>query len=181
MRSFDVSKMPDWPLPTILVVEDQEDTREFYKMCLSLEGFAVRCAVDGVDGIAQVRVHRPQVVVLDFTLPRLNGAEVLRKIRRDPGINHTPVVLVSGRLQEFLAEVNELTVHAALEKPCGVKELVGAIRSALTTQAVAPGPEAICAKRPGASRRSAKAACEPRRCCGRRDGLKVTATSKSYR
>jgi len=96
MRSFDVSKMPDWPLPTILVVEDQEDTREFYKMCLSLEGFAVRCAVDGVDGIAQVRAHRPQVVVLDFTLPRLNGAEVLRKIRRDPGINHTPVVLVSA-------------------------------------------------------------------------------------
>lgn len=158
MKSFVPSEMPEWPLRTILVVEDQEDIREFYMTCLSLEGFAVRCAVDGADGIAQVRAHRPQLVVLDFSLPRLSGAEVLREIRRDPEINHTPVVLVSGQIQAFLAEVDELTFHTALEKPCGVKELVGAIRSAL------------CTKRPGAVRQAAKAACEPRRCCGGRGG-----------
>jgi len=170
MKSFVLSKKPERPLRTILVVEDQEDTREFYRTCLSLEGFAVRCAVDGADGIAQMRAYRPQLVVLDFTLPRLSGAEVLREIRRDPEINHTPVVLVSGQIQAFLAEVNELTFHTALEKPCEVKELVGAIRSALTTEAVAYGPEAICTKHPGGIRRAAKAACEPRRCCGGRGG-----------
>jgi DNA-binding response OmpR family regulator len=170
MKSFVVSKVPEWSLHTILVVEDQEDTREFYMTCLSLEGFAVRCAVDGADGIAQVRAYRPQLVVLDFTLPRLSGAEVLREIRRDPEINHTPVVLVSGQIQAFLAEVNELTFHTALEKPCEVNELVEAIRCALTTEAVGYGPEAICTKRPDAIRRAAKAACMPRRCFGGRAG-----------
>jgi len=44
----------------------------------------------------------------------MSGAEVLREIRRDPEISHTPVVLVSGQIQAFLAEVNELTFHSAL-------------------------------------------------------------------
>src|SRR6266481_5617981 len=80
---------------------------------------------------------------------RMSGAEVLREIRRDPEISHTPVVLVSGQIQAFLAEVNELTFHSALAKPCEVKQLVGAVRSALSTEAVASGLEAICTKRPG--------------------------------
>ena len=119
------------PLRTILVVEDHEDTRQLYMTCLSLEGFAVRCAVDGADGIAQVRAHRPELVVLDFAMPRLSGAEVLRQIRRDRTINHTPVVLVSAQIQSFLAEVKELTFHRALEKPCELEDLVRAVRSGL--------------------------------------------------
>jgi CheY-like chemotaxis protein len=119
------------PLRTILVVEDHEDTRQLYMTCLSLEGFAVRCAVDGADGIAQVRAHRPELVVLDFAMPRLSGAEVLRQIRRDRTIHHTPVVLVSAQIQSFLAEVKELTFHRALEKPCELEDLVRAVRSGL--------------------------------------------------
>jgi DNA-binding response OmpR family regulator len=116
----------------VLVVEDHDDTRELYMTCLSLEGFEVRGAVDGADGIAQVRAHRPDLVLLDFALPRMNGAEVLREIRRDPDLSGTAVVLVSAQMRLCLAEVEGLLFHAALEKPCELDEVLGAVRSAIS-------------------------------------------------
>ena len=59
--------------PCVLVVEDHEDTRELYMTCLSLEGFEVRGAADGAEGLAEFRKHRPDLVLLDFALPRMNG------------------------------------------------------------------------------------------------------------
>ena len=100
--------------PSVLVVEDHEDTRELYMTCLSLEGFEVRGAADGAEGLAQVRKHRPDLVLLDFALPRMNGAEVLREIRGDPELSRTPVVLVSAQMRLCLAEVKGLAFQAAL-------------------------------------------------------------------
>ena len=117
--------------PSVLVVEDHEDTRELYMTCLSLEGFDVRGAADGAEGLAQVRKHRPDLVLLDFALPRMNGAEVLREIRGDPELSRTPVVLVSAQMRLFLVEVEGLAFQAALEKPCDLDEVLGAVRSAI--------------------------------------------------
>ena len=103
---------------TILIVEDHEDTRELYACCLSLEGFAVRSASDGVEGIADLRAQRPHLVVLDFALPRLSGAGVLRQMRMDSDLDLTPVILVSAQMQEFI-------------KPCELSDLVRAVHTAL--------------------------------------------------
>ncbi len=116
---------------TILIVEDHEDTRELYACCLSLEGFAVRFASDGVDGIADLRAQRPHLVVLDFALPRLSGAGVLRQMRMDSDLKLTPVILVSAQMQEFIAAVHGLPFDAALEKPCELSDLVRAVHAAL--------------------------------------------------
>ena len=117
--------------PSVLIVEDHEDTRELYMTCLSLEGFEVRGAADGAEGLAQVRKHRPDLVLLDFALPRMTGAEVLREIRGDPELSGTPVVLVSAQMRLCLAEATGLTFQAALEKPCDLDEVLGAVRSAI--------------------------------------------------
>ena len=103
---------------TILIVEDHDDTRELYVCCLSLEGFAVRSASDGVEGIADLRAQRPHLVVLDFALPRLSGAGVLRQMRMDSDLKLTPVILVSAQMQEFI-------------KPCELSDLVRAVHTAL--------------------------------------------------
>ena len=103
---------------TILIVEDHEDTRELYACCLSLEGFGVRSASGGVEGIADLRAQRPQLVVLDFALPRLSGAGVLRQMCMDSDLELTPVILVSAQMQEFT-------------KPCELSDLVRAVHTAL--------------------------------------------------
>jgi len=61
----------------------------------------------------------------------MNGAEVLREIRGDPELSRTPVVLVSAQMRLCLAEVEGLTFQAALEKPCDLEEVLGAVRSAI--------------------------------------------------
>src|SRR5258708_10767771 len=84
----------------ILIVEDDEDTRELYACCLSLEGFAGQSASDGVEGMARLRAAHPNLVLLDFALPRLTGAGVLRRLRIHPALQLTPLILVSARTQE---------------------------------------------------------------------------------
>ena len=115
----------------ILIVEDHEDIRELYVYCLSLEGFAVRSASDGVEGIADLRARRPDLVVLDFGLPRLSGAGVLREMRMDSDLKLTPVILVSAQMPEFIAAVDGLAFDAALEKPCELSDLVRVVHAAL--------------------------------------------------
>jgi DNA-binding response OmpR family regulator len=116
---------------TILIIEDHQDTRELYACCLSLEGFAVRSASDGVEGIASVRGQRPHLVILDFSMPRMNGACVLRQMRMDSEIKLTPVVLVSAQMREFITAVHGLGFAAALQKPCELSELVRVVHAAL--------------------------------------------------
>jgi len=119
--------------PSVLVVEDHEDTRELYMTCLSLEGFDVP---GGGRPTAPRALRRSADIGPTWScsisrLPRMNGAEVLRKIRGDPELSRTPVVLVSAQMRLCLAEVEGLTFQAALEKPCDLDEVMGAVRSAI--------------------------------------------------
>jgi two-component system response regulator len=122
----------------ILIVEDDEDTRELYACCLSLEGFAVQSASDGVEGMARLRAERPNLLVLDFALPRLSGAGVLRQLRMDSELELTPVILVSAQIQEFLAAVDGLPFDAALEKPCELADLVRVVHAAMPADPATP-------------------------------------------
>lgn len=122
--------------PRILIVEDHEDTRELYAWSLSLEGFAVRSVPDGIEGMAEMRARPPHLVILDFSLPRLSGAGVLRQMRADCDLALTPVVLVSAQISDFLVAVRGLGFEAALEKPCELSELVKVVHTALRARAV---------------------------------------------
>ena len=115
----------------ILVVEDHDDTRELYLTCLSMEGFEVVGAADGVEGIAKAREHKPRLVLLDFALPRMTGGEVLREMRSDPQLRNTPVVLISAQMRQCLANVEGLDYQAALEKPCDLQDVVRAVNEAI--------------------------------------------------
>jgi two-component system response regulator len=79
----------------------------------------------------RLRAERPNLLVLDFALPRLSGAGVLRQLRLDSELELTPVVLVSAQIQEFLAAVDGLPFDAALEKPCELADLVRVVHEAL--------------------------------------------------
>jgi two-component system CheB/CheR fusion protein len=112
---------------TILVVDDEPVVRESACRILRRKGYTVIDAADGFAGIEAVRRNvNVSAVLLDLTMPQLNGIETLKQIREiDPEI---PVILTSGYMQDTL-DVDAPNVHF-LAKPYGAEDLASAMRAA---------------------------------------------------
>ncbi|MDO8663534.1 MAG: response regulator [Candidatus Wildermuthbacteria bacterium] len=80
----------------ILIVEDDKFLRELITQKLSKEGFEVRDAVDGEDGIKKIKEERPDLVLLDLILPSIDGFEVLSRIKGDLALSSIPVIILSN-------------------------------------------------------------------------------------
>jgi CheY-like chemotaxis protein len=85
---------------TILVVEDTEILRRMYSDRLESDGYAVLGAADGVEALAILRTHTPDLILLDLIMPRMSGLEVLDLIKRDPRLKDVPVLILSNLGQE---------------------------------------------------------------------------------
>jgi DNA-binding response OmpR family regulator len=80
---------------TILIVEDQQGFRRIYHDVLTNDGYDVLEAEDGEAGWEMTKSHKPQLVLLDLGLPKIDGFEVLKKIREDADTKHIPVIIFS--------------------------------------------------------------------------------------
>ena len=115
---------------TVLVVEDDPSILRGLQMNLGLEGFKTICAHDGEAGLAMMRSHKPDLVLLDLMLPKLGGLEVIKQLRvHDPD---TPIIVLSAKDQEG-DKVVALSIGADdyVTKPFSVVEVVARIRVAL--------------------------------------------------
>src|SRR4051794_7271338 len=94
----------DHPMRTVLVVDDVPDAREVVVRLLKRRGYQAVTAEDGYEALAAVNTQPPDLVLLDLTMPRLDGVAVLKALREDPRWKHLPVVLFTavsdGRLVE---------------------------------------------------------------------------------
>ena len=80
----------------ILVVDDEEGILELLDEDLSDDGFEVISGNNGVSALAQIYRERPDIVLLDLNIPKINGYEVLRELRRDATTENLPVILLTG-------------------------------------------------------------------------------------
>jgi CheY-like chemotaxis protein len=80
----------------IITIDDEMPIRSLIRHALLLEGYEVLEAKDGSEGLEKIRRELPDLVVLDFVMPVMNGAETLQAIRSDPQIAHIPVLLLTG-------------------------------------------------------------------------------------
>lgn len=80
---------------TILIVEDQPGFRRIYHDVLTADGYEVLEAQDGEQGWEMIRAQKPHLVLLDLGLPKIDGFEVLKKIRNDPSTSKIPVIIFS--------------------------------------------------------------------------------------
>lgn len=84
----------------ILIIEDEEHLREMYKIKFVLEGFEVITAKDGEKGLALAKSEKPDLVLLDIIMPKINGFEVLEKIREDKSTKKMHVYILSNLGQD---------------------------------------------------------------------------------
>jgi len=81
----------------ILVVDDEQDLLWALQRHLGDEGYEVHTAEDGIQGLQLARAHHPHLIILDVSMPRMNGIEMCRELRRDPTLAATPVLFLTVR------------------------------------------------------------------------------------
>ncbi len=84
----------------ILLIEDDDMLRELITKKLTEGGYRVTQSIDGTNGLAAVSREKPDLVLLDIILPKMNGFEVLEKIKQDPALSNVPVIMLSNLSQE---------------------------------------------------------------------------------
>ncbi len=80
----------------IIIVEDEEILRNLLQKKLIEEGYEVEVAVDGEDGLAKIKADRPDLILLDIVMPKMNGIEMLEEMQKDESLGGIPVVVVSN-------------------------------------------------------------------------------------
>ena len=116
----------------VLVVEDSPPQREMISAFLTGIGLAVTSAGDGVEALEQIKRSRPDIVVLDIVMPRMNGYELCRRIKTDPKTQEVPVVMCSTKGEEFDRYWGmRQGADAYIAKPFQPQELVGTVKQLL--------------------------------------------------
>jgi CheY-like chemotaxis protein len=114
---------------TILLVNESKVTLELIKVYLIVQDVRVLDARDGLEALAIARMERPNLVLCDLRLPRLDGAGLCREIRSDPTLRDTPVIMIIGnRDEESLRRCREAGARAILMRPVRARELHEAVQ-----------------------------------------------------
>jgi CheY-like chemotaxis protein len=97
-KSLSVST--DFKAATILIIEDYSDTRELLSAMLRGKGYKVIEAEDGLEGLLKATAMYPDLIIMDLSLPEMDGVEAARRIHRQAKLSHIPIFVVSAYLTE---------------------------------------------------------------------------------
>lgn len=118
--------------PTILIVEDEAEIARFIQQLLEKEGFACLHSRDGHDALRQFQTHQPQMIVLDWMLPGIDGLEVCTRIRKTAGTYDPYILMLTAKGEDFDRVIGLSTgADDYLVKPFSPIELVARVRALL--------------------------------------------------
>ena len=118
---------------TVLVVDDDPHIVRVVEINLTQEGYQVRTASDGEEALASIAAARPDLVVLDVMMPRLDGFEALKRLKGDPATADIPILMLTARAQdEDVFEGYGTGAQWYLTKPFDPVELRRVVRHLLT-------------------------------------------------
>jgi DNA-binding response OmpR family regulator len=116
----------------VLVAEDDEDVLLLVRTVLENEGHEVIATRDGAEALAAALERRPDLAVLDVAMPELDGLELLRRLRAEPGMGNLPVMLLSARVQEDdVKRGYDSGANAYVQKPFSPRELTDRVTELL--------------------------------------------------
>ena len=118
--------------PRILIVDDNENNRAILAARLGTQGYSTTEACDGAEALEAVRGEAPDLILLDVTMPRMDGLEACRRLKHDASLGFIPVILVTARSdsKDVIAGL-EAGADEYLTKPVDQSALVARVRSML--------------------------------------------------
>lgn len=117
---------------TILVADDEKHIRELVELSLQHNNYHVLTAADGESALEIATRERPALALLDIRMPKMDGYEVCRQIKRDPAIAHIPVVFMSAKAQEDEIQMGyEAGAQDYLLKPFDMQDLLQSVQRLL--------------------------------------------------
>jgi CheY-like chemotaxis protein len=120
---------------SIVIVDDEIETVEMFSEMMRLGGFQVYKSIGGAKAIELISETRPSVVLLDLMMADVSGLDILNYIRRDPGLEKTPVIVVTAKsFPEDIRTCMEAGASLFLEKPVAYKDLRKAVEQMVGNQ-----------------------------------------------
>ena len=118
--------------PLILLAEDFEDARELYRDYLEFSGFTVLTVDNGRDAIDQAVTVQPDIILMDASMPILDGWQATRELKANPKTKHIPVLaLTAHAFDDARREAKDVGCDGFVTKPCLPDDLVSRIRAVL--------------------------------------------------
>lgn len=135
-RDTDFARHTPRARPLVLVTDDDEDTRFLFRTILSLRGYSVIEAADGEQAVLLAESEHPDLILMDGSLPRLDGLGAMRRIRQLRGAGSVPIVFVSGHAEPaFLAVAREAGCDDYIVKPFALDQFGGVLEKYLGSSA----------------------------------------------
>jgi CheY-like chemotaxis protein len=123
--------------PLVLLAEDFEDARDLYRDYLEFSGFTVETAGNGRDAIALAIASQPDVILMDASMPVLDGWQATRELKENPATRHIPVLaLTAHAFDDARQQALAVGCDGFIPKPCLPDDLVARIRATLSLTAV---------------------------------------------
>lgn len=123
------------PRRWILVADDDANVRAVWTQALEKAGYAVIGCGDGHEACEIMRAVVPDLLILDLHMPRVSGGDLLERVRQHPILRLTPVLIVSGYLNEEHVATGDLNVVGRIEKPARLRDILETVQRILE-----PGP-----------------------------------------
>ena len=121
--------------PLILVVDDYQDAREMYAEYLQFSGFRVAEAKNGNEAVEKAFALKPDLILMDLSLPGMDGWEATRRLKADEATRHIPVVALTGHALAGASEgAKKAGCDSFVTKPCLPDDLVVEVRRMLTVK-----------------------------------------------
>lgn len=110
----------------ILVIEDERDIADLVKLVLETDTFEVRATLDSEKALETVREYKPDGILLDLCMPKLDGWAVFKQIRGDDEFKNLPIAILSGKSQQLdqMVGLHIMNADAYIAKPFGKQELI---------------------------------------------------------
>jgi len=126
------------PLARVLVVDDEPDLVRILEFGLKAAGYQVDTANDGQEGLKKARELKPDIILLDLMLPKLDGYKVCRLLKFDERYKHIPIMILSARTQEGDQNLaHEMGANRFMTKPYEFAEILEHIKALLKQSAAA--------------------------------------------
>jgi len=118
----------------ILIVDDDDRLREFVRVNLEMEGYAVREASNATEGLAALEDEPPDLILLDVMMPQVDGWEMLRRVQERHGVGTIPVIMFSGKVDDdALKRATSRGAQGFIGKPFNPQDLIDSTKQLVPT------------------------------------------------